>query len=644
MPCYLTVTLFVKSESKGHIGLVGQGLFKCRRGVALRPSPVLEFVRMSHLEQRWRVFGRRLCVRVAWHFFAFGLVWITLILFHGTPSLQSGLSSAKLNEIFFILVADLRIGFLPGVLALLCLSLAWTCIGIAATTRISVLVATLSTAVAAAFSRFPIAEQASRWLIWAGTQTPRAMQLVFIFGLAASSAIILVRHITRQYGILASDDRLALTPEDEDFAYRDLVQSMAKFLGVLLSASMLWSIADIRPMPAVSRADARELRPSVVLLATDNPEQLENLKQVLGPAQFNSWVIFGSPLTDAKFDEILQCRYPIRLMSGAPAVARNASRDTNEYLVPSALDVAGYSVSLLHAVSPGESSESLKMLSRAYAHIRLLRRFGLLLPSRVFHTPDVQLAQMREAFSSAVSRGEPAFMSASLLSFDRLAPRSTDSAEFKTFLEVLSLQGWLSNIMFVVLELPPRKLDKAKMELSLQSTTARVTVWMPARMSDSAPTTFPVRLIRGIDLGASFAARLRLSGIVSQCDGAALFDLTERPSLFPRELVYQEYDSGNQNAVFRKRGWLSSEGYRLEIHESSEGAMFQAFKFSMQSLLNRNTWQPVQEVPLSEQSIVLELNRQLDDFLRSSGVEILNLGEGRVAYSEPFRRIRLLDK
>lgn len=550
---------------------------------------------------------------------------------------------SKTERDFFILVADLRIGFLPGVLALLCLSLAWTCIGIAATTRISVLVATLSTAVAAAFSRFPIPERASRWLIWAGTQTPKTMQLVFIFGLAVSSAVILVRHMTRQYGILASDDRLALTPEDEDFAYRDLVQSMAKFLGVLLSVSMLWSIADIRPMPAVSRADARELRPSVVLLATDNPEQLENLKQVLGPAQFNSWVIFGSPLTDAKFDEILHCRYPIRLMGGAPAVARNASRDTNEYLVPSALDVAGYSVSLLHAVSPGESSESLKMLSRAYAHIRLLRRFGLLLPSRVFHTPDVQLAQMREAFSSAVSRGEPAFMSASLLSFDRLAPRSTDSAEFKTFLEVLSLQGWLSNIMFVVLELPPRKLDKAKMELSSIHHCASDGL-DACQMSDSAPTTFPVRLIRGIDLGASFAARLRLSGIVSQCDGAALFDLTERPSLFPRELVYQEYDSGNQNAVFRKRGWLSSEGYRLEIHESSEGAMFQAFKFSMQSLLNRNNWQPVQEVPLSEQSIVLELNRQLDDFLRSSGVEILNLGEGRVAYSEPFRRIRLLDK
>lgn len=599
---------------------------------------------MSHLEQRWRVFGQRLCIRVAWHFLACGFVWIALILFHGTPSLQSGLHSAKLNEIFFILLADLRIGFLPGVLALLCLSLAWTCLGIATTTRTSVLVATLSTAVAAAFSRFPLAEQASVWLIWAGTQTPRGMQLFFIFGLAASSAVILVRHMTLRYGTLASDERLGLTPEDEDFAYRDLVQSMAKFLGVLLAAGVLWSIADIRPIPAVAQADERELRPSVVLLATDNSERLENLKQVLGPAQFNSWVIFGSPVTDAKFDEILQCRYPIRLMGGAPAVARNVSRDTNEYLVPSALDVAGYSVSLLHAVSPGELSQSLKMLSRAYAHIRLLRSFGLLLPSRVFHTPDVQLAQMREAFSSAVSRGEPAFMTASLLSFDRLAPNSTDSAEFKTFLEVLSVQGWLSNVMFVVLELPPPRLGKASMELSLQTTTARVTVWMPARMSDLAPTTFPVRLIRGIDLGASLAARLRLSGIVSQCDGAALFDLTERPSLFPRELVYQEYDSGNQNSVFRKRGWLSSEGYRLEIHESSEGAIFQAFKFSMQSLLNRNTWQPVQEFPLAEQSIVLELNRQLDDFLRSSGVEILNLGDGRVAYSEPFRRIRLLDK
>jgi hypothetical protein len=63
----------------------------------------------------------------------------------------------------------------------------------------------------------------------------------------------------------------------------------------------------------------------------------------------------------------------------------------------------------------------------------------------------------------------------------------------------------------------------------------------------------------------------------------------------------------------------------------------------MQEFVARNTWQTVKETPLNDEIVSQELNRQMDDFLRSTGVEILNLGEGRFAYSEPFRRIRLLE-
>jgi hypothetical protein len=598
---------------------------------------------MSHMEQRWRVFGRRLLGRFMAHFLAFVLVWSVVILAHRLGTTVQELEEGGIAALMSSYWKDLRLGFAPGAATLICLSVAWSFLGIGVSARSSVLVASLSTFVAASLSRFPISEQASQWLLWGGNMTPRGMQLALVIGLGLASAILLVRHMTQRYEALSSDDRLALTPEDEDFAYRDLVQSMIKFLCVLLSAAALWRVADIRPVPAVAAADPRELRPSVILMATDSARHIEQISKQMGAPYFSSWVVFGSPELNAKFDEILQCRYPIRLMRQAPASVRNLQPEVNDFLVPAALSSSGYSVNLLNAVSSGEASASLKMFSRAYAHVRFFRRFGLLRPSRVFHTPDVQLAQMREAFSSAVGRGEPVFITSSLVSPNRSLETGKESAEFETFLEVLKQQQWGNNLMFVVLELSPQEHKKMEMDLSLQSTAARVFFWMPPRLSEATLAPAPAKLIRGIDLGATLSARLRLSGVMPLCDGGAMFDLSERPSLFPRDLVYQEFDLGSTKPVFRQRGWLSSDGYRLEVLESNDGATVRTYKFAMQEFVARNTWQTVKETPLNDEIVSQELNRQMDDFLRSTGVEILNLGEGRFAYSEPFRRIRLLE-
>jgi hypothetical protein len=596
------------------------------------------------MEQRWRVFGRRLLGRFFAHFVAFIGLWSAVILAQQLGSPSSAAAVGTISERSAAFWKDMTLGFGSGAATLFCLSVAWSFLGIAVSTRWSVLLASLSTFVAASYSRFPVPEQASSWLLWSGNMTPRGMQLAVVIALGLTSAILLVRHMTVRYEELVSDDRLALTPEDEDFAYRDLVQSMLKFLCVLFSLGALWRVADIRPVPAVAAADLRELRPSVILLATESTQHVEQINKHMGAPYFSSWVVFGSPDLNAKFDEILQCRYPIRLMGRAPASTRNPQREVNDFLVPAALSSSGYSVNLLHAVTAGEASASLKMFSRAYAHVRFFRRFGLLRPSRVFHTPDVQLAQMREAFSAAVGRGEPVFITSSLVSPSQPASNSKDSAEFATFLEVLKQQNWGKNLMLVVLELAPQQLQKTRTDLSLQTTTARVSFWMPQRLSETNSTPASAKLIRGIDLGATLTARLRLAGVMPFCDGGALFDLSERPSLFPRDLVYQEYDFGNTNPVFRERGWLSSDGYRLEVLESHEGAAVRAYRFSMQEFLTRNSWQPVKETALNDVIVSQELNRQMDDFLRSTGVEILSLGEGRFAYSEPFRRIRLLER
>jgi hypothetical protein len=109
-------------------------------------------------------------------------------------------------------------------------------------------------------------------------------------------------------------------------------------------------------------------------------------------------------------------------------------------------------------------------------------------------------------------------------------------------------------------------------------------------------------------------------------------------------LVYQEVDMDESQDVFRKRGWLTSDGYRLEIRENQNGASATTFRFSLKQNSYERSWQPVEEKIVLEPAIGAELNRQLDDFLRSTGVEILNLGNGRMAYSEPFRRVRLLER
>lgn len=599
---------------------------------------------MTQQDQRWSVFGRQLALRVSVHFAILMLVWIVVIVCNGFFSAGIPADFREFVRDTALQVGDLHPAILPGALTIFLISLAWSWLGFGVSVCVSVVSAGLATAIAALYSRFPIPEQAPYWLVWAGNHTPRGLQLTFILGLALSSIFVLTQKIVWKFESLSSDDRLALTPEDEDLAYRALVQSVLKFLAALVSIVVLWMSADIRPVPVVATADSRELRPSVILLATDHPQQLELMKQTLGPAQFSSWSVFGSPEPRAKFDEILQCRYPIRLMGQVPQSVRGGMKVTNDYLLTSALDSEGFSVNLLHVVSPGESSKALQMFSRAYAHIRLFRSFGLLMRSRVFHTPDVQLAQIREALSTAVGRGEPAFISASMLSHSKRLPTQDDVIQFKRFLDALTEQNWIPNLIFVVLEFPYVTEESITADLSLQRTMGRVSIWMPPRMVDHYLVAPSTRLIRGIDLGASLAARLRLTGIVAQCDGTSLFDLTERPSIFPRDLVYQEHEVMRDNSFFRKRGWLSSDGYRLEVRERFEGASFYLYKFSMQSLLKSELGKPIEEIPISEENVAIELNRQLDDFLRSAGVEILNLGHGRTAYSEPFRRIRLLER
>ncbi|NBO37035.1 hypothetical protein EBU99_00440 [bacterium] len=605
--------------------------------------------------QTWQEFGRRLLARYALQSVFLLLLWIVLLFVHELrtqlyqiPALSAHpvASWTRFSLHWKNFLQDLGPAAVPALLTLQCVAAAWTLLGIALRIELAIVISLICAGVAGAFSRFPIPERASVWLIWGGVNTPRLFQFSLIMLTAAVSLAALARQLTAQYERL-NLDRLALAPEEEDLANRSLVQSMLLVLCVLLGGSLLWSVANVRPVPAIAAADRRELRPSVILFAVDHPIQSEELQKRLGEPIFHSSVVFGSPDTSAKFDEILQCRYPIRLIGQTANSGRNLARGINEFFVPAALDSAGYSVSLLHTASAGETSEALKILSRSYAHIKLFRRFGLLLPSRVFYTPGVQMAQVREALSLAVSKGEPAFVTASLLSRDGRKQTSDDFNEFATFLDSLAQQGWLKNMLFVLVELPFGVLDRtSNLELSLRSTSASVSVWMPGSLAETSLSQPPPSLVRGIDLGASLAARLRLSSLVSQCDGAALFDLSERPSLFPRDLVYQEIDIPQLGAVFRKRGWLSADGYRLELQETHEGAVSRVFKVFDKNRLAQNGRQMLvpEEVAVSDPAIALELNRQMDEFLRGTGVEILSLGNGRQAYSEPFRRVRLLER
>lgn len=573
-------------------------------------------------------------------------VWVAILVYEEfkrplPPGLVSQ-STSQWTEHALNFFRDAQPAAFAGLLTLSCVAWAWSSLSLSLPLGASLAFSFLSTSIGALFARFPIPERASPWLLRFGIETPRLLQMTLLSTAALLSLLFLMNRLTKQYEKL-NRDRLALSPGEEDLAIRDLVQSVVTFFIILLGGFALWNVANLRPSPAIARADLRDPRPTVLLFAVDNDSYARLIKERMGEPFYKSWIVFGSPQTGAQFDEVLQCRYPIRLVGPVHSTAKNYAGDVNSFFVPSALERGGYSVSLLHSSAFGETSQALKMLSRNFAHIRFFRRFGLLLPSRVFYTPDVQLSQMREALSLSVNLGKPAFLTGSLLSREGRIQTEQDIDQFETFLQAMWSQNWLKNIMFILLEFPRGAEDKNRNDLSLGATSAQVSFWSLGSLADSTLIPNPPKLVRGIDLGASLAARLRLSSVVSHCDGAALFDISERPSVFPRDLVYQETNLSVGEEVFRKRGWLTSDGYRLEIQESQDGALSRTFKYSLKMGSYNRSWQPVDETVINEPRISLELNRQLEDFLRSSGVEILSLGNGLNAYSEPFRKIRMLD-
>lgn len=591
---------------------------------------------------RWRVFGQNILVRIAAHFVVLLLVWCFVFFYQHFRSVGVLMSFFALRDAVLTTFQSLFQSLWSGTFTVLLVASLWAVLGLASSMKLSLMHAGVATYIAALSSSYAAPMTAPSWLLFAGPRTASFIQLCFVLILTLSSAFVLMRRLLVRYELITSDDRLALSPEEEDYAYRDLVQSLLKFVLMLVSVWGLWNVANVRPTPVVARADPRELRPSVLLMATHSSETVSQLRKKLGSEQFNSWVVFGSPKTISKFDEILQCRYPIRL-SGRSSLFSNQSREVvQDTLVPLALSSVGYSINLMHSSDGKDIDLPNQMWSRAYAHLRIFRRLGLLPPSRVFHTTDVQLAHIREALSSAVQRGEPAFISTALRSASSIKAANSEQREFRMFLDGLEAQGWFDKLMFVVLELPDQHLQDEQLDLSLQSTTARVAIWMPRLLADLKLATAATNLVRGIDIGASITARLSTSSLLAQCDGATLFDLSERPSLFPRELVYQEFETNNKRSLFRKRGWLSSDGYRLEVNETHEGATVEAYKFSMQQLLERTTAESIEEIPLQEEAVIKELNRQLDEFLKGAGVEVLPLGNGRVGYSEPLRKVKLL--
>lgn len=593
----------------------------------------------------WRAFGKQLLVSAAAHWLLIVGIWFVLLVLEEsrhTPLIRpDGPSSSAFFNHWINFAKDLQPALLPGLLTFACLALAWSSLTITAPLSLSLGFCLISTLIGGIFAQFPLPDRAYPWLLWSGVETPRRMQLTNISIAGAIAFIFLMFRMTKQYERL-NRDRLALSPSEEDLAMRSLVQSILMMVLIILGGVSLWNIANLRPVPAIALADSRELKPAVLIFAVDSEEHSKALQNHLGQPFFRSGVIFGSPNTSAKFEEIIQCRYPIRLIGQAKSVRQSNDPSFNDYLVTAALEKNGYLVNLLHTSLPGESSESLKMLSRNFSHIRLFRRFGLLLPSRVFYTPDVQLSQIRETLTQAVNRGKSAFLTASLMSREGRKLTHEDYEQFETFLTTLTDQNWTKNILIILVEFPTGAHEKSQRDLSIAATSAHVSLWASGSLADSALIQNPPKIVRGIDLGASLAARLGLASVTAQCDGTALFDISERPSVFPRDLVYQEVDTIYDKDVFRKRGWLTSDGYRLELEETQDGAHANTYKFGMKFGSSRRTWDMFDELSVSDQNITQELNRQLDDFLRTTGVEILNIGPGRTAYSEPFRKIRLL--
>lgn len=597
---------------------------------------------MIHFGMRWRAFGEQILTRIVIHFAVLLLVWSFMFFYQHFRSAGFLMSLFAVRDALSVTFYSLLDSLWSGAFSVLLVSVLWATLGFASSLRLSLTISAIATGIAALSSSYASPLSAPTWLLFAGPRTASLLQLSAALILSLASAHVLLRSLVVRYEMIVGDDRLALSPEEEDYAYRDLIQSLFKFILVILCVIGLWSIANVRPTPVVAAADPREQRPSVLLMATHSADTLNMMRRKLGSEQFSSWVVFGSPRTISKFDEILQCRYPIRLSGKSSIATSRGQARVQDTLVPLALSSVGYSVNLMHSSDGKDVGIPLQMWSRAYAHLRLFRRLGLMAPSRVFHTTDVQLAQIREALTSAVTRGEPAFISTALRSARSPQSSISEQIEFQMFLEGLETQGWLEKLMFIAMELPERHLQDEQLDLSLQSTTARVAIWMPRSMADLKLTSASTSLIRGIDIGASITARLSPSSLLSQCDGATLFDLSERPSLFPRELVYQEFETNNKRSLFRKRGWLSSDGYRLEINETHDGVAVEAYKFSMKQLLQRSMTDAIEEVPLQEETVIKELNRQLDEFLRGAGVEVLPLGNGRVGYSEPLRKVKFL--
>lgn len=596
------------------------------------------------IEPRWSRFGRHYLLRIGVHILAVYGLWSALLYFDDALRHSSAIQASGWFKSLTIsgrrYFSELSSAIWPGVLTLACVGWSWASTGVAVPLAVSLALCLVATTAAGLMARFAVPERISDWIAWAGPSTARDFQISALVILAAVALLVLFRRMTAQYEKMSAD-RLALSPAAEDRAIRALVQSMVLVLITAAGFTATWIICNARPLPAVAAADLREQKPSVLIFAVDGDSYSSQLKKFIGDPFFKSRVVFGSPRTGEKFDEILQCRYPIRLIGTTGDAQSQATGEAGDFFVTSTLAGLGYSVSLAHEAAAADTSPFLKMLSRSYAHVRLFRRFGLLLPSSVFYTPDVQLAQVRDALSSSAGKGKAVFVTASLISPEGNAQSQQDPSQFEVFLSSLEKQNWLKNVLVLLLEFPQGGKPDSANDLSLDATSAHLTFWATGTLSDSSINSPSPKIVRGIDIGASLAARLRLSSVVSQCDGTALFDVAERPSVFPRDLVYQELDEQAGKDIFRKRGWLTPDGYRLEVSQSQYGNFSKTFKI-LQAKGTGRFGESVREIAVDDSVVSAELSRQLDEFLRTTGVEIISLGNDKTAYSEPFRRVRLL--
>lgn len=422
------------------------------------------------------------------------------------------------------------------------------------------------------------------------------------------------------------------------------------------------------------------------LLSTSQAEVMPFLRSRILEADFFRPLVPGALEPLPVFAEIASCQYGLRNGVRVSYPDRGTRLRTHRSVFRAARE-AGY-VALVAGGSEGEflhrvdfgleapevPSLDLANLARtdavrsfAVLHAVLtLPRMGTLFDGLArdpgVFDPNVVMASAVSQLNSRLPPGHPSLLTVFLpkirTHWHEHDLKTIDDA-IKGLWTQLDEQGWLHHSVVGLVGLPPLPAEGGANARGGTDPVSVLAFWTRGRAETSLPPGLESGFVRAVDVAPTLARRLGLAMDLSGCDGVPLLDINDKAPAFPRDVAYQE---SNSTATLEKalqtleidesdglefqfpaktlsallhgkeRSWVADR-FRLAAVTTPEGVVFR--------LCNREVDPFCQTDLLAEptsrwehRSTSQELIRQMTNFLRESGVDVLRTSEGRLFFSE----------